>query len=92
MLEGNLILVAAGDLTLGGRQTSNGAIAFTNYDHNDANNLGTAILTPQDPLSGLDELARQVRSSGIRKVNGDVIVDTRLFDSYCYRMAQCPEC
>ena len=82
VLEGNLTLVAAGDLTLGGRQTSNGLIAFTNFDHNDANNLGTAILTPQNPLSGLDELARQVRSSGIRTVNGDVIVDTRLFDSH----------
>ena len=49
-LSGDLILVAAGDLTLGGRQTADDTIAFTDFDHNDANNLGTAILTPQNPL------------------------------------------
>jgi PBP4 family serine-type D-alanyl-D-alanine carboxypeptidase len=81
-LRGNLILVAAGDLTFGGRLTSPGTIAFTNFDHNDANNLGTAILTPQNPLFGLDTLARQVRASGIRSVSGDVIVDDRLFEPY----------
>jgi D-alanyl-D-alanine carboxypeptidase/D-alanyl-D-alanine-endopeptidase (penicillin-binding protein 4) len=81
-LRGELILVAAGDLTLGGRLNANGTIAFTDFDHNDANNLGTAILTPQDPLDGLDTLARQVRAAGIRTVTGDVIVDDRLFDSF----------
>lgn len=82
VLNGDLILVAAGDLTLGGRANADGSIAFTSFDHNDANNLGTAILTPQDPLRGLDELARQVRSAGIRSVSGDVVVDDRLFDGY----------
>ncbi|PZR56942.1 MAG: peptidase S13 [Candidatus Eremiobacter antarcticus] len=80
-LAGDLTLVAAGDLTLGGRREINGRIAFTNFDHNDANNLNTAILTPQDPLRGLDELARQVRASGIRSVN-DVVIDNRLFEKY----------
>ncbi|HKE36746.1 MAG TPA: D-alanyl-D-alanine carboxypeptidase/D-alanyl-D-alanine-endopeptidase [Candidatus Baltobacteraceae bacterium] len=82
VLRGNLILVAAGDLTFGGRLLPDGSVAFTDFDHNDANNLGTAILTPQDPLHGLDNLARQVRASGIRSVSGDVVVDDRLFDSY----------
>jgi PBP4 family serine-type D-alanyl-D-alanine carboxypeptidase len=81
-LHGNLVLVGAGDLTLGGRLTYTGKIAFTNFDHNDANNLGTAILTPQNPLRALEELATQVRASGIRSVSGDVIVDDRLFDPY----------
>jgi PBP4 family serine-type D-alanyl-D-alanine carboxypeptidase len=80
-LRGELILVAAGDLTLGGRLNADGSIAFTDFDHNDANNLGTAILTPQDPLHGLDSLAQQVRASGIRTVT-DVVVDDRLFASF----------
>jgi PBP4 family serine-type D-alanyl-D-alanine carboxypeptidase len=82
VLKGDLILVGAGDLTFGGRANADGSIAFTNFDHNDANNLDTAILTPQDPLRGLNELARQVRAAGIRAVSGDVIVDDRLFQSY----------
>jgi PBP4 family serine-type D-alanyl-D-alanine carboxypeptidase len=81
-LMGDLVLVAAGDLTLGGRVNADGTIAFTDFDHNDANNLGTAILAPQDPLHGLDDLAQQVRASGIRTVTGDVIVDDRLFESF----------
>jgi D-alanyl-D-alanine carboxypeptidase/D-alanyl-D-alanine-endopeptidase (penicillin-binding protein 4) len=81
-LAGNLILVAAGDLTLGGRVTSDDDIAITSFDHNDANNLGTAILTPQDPLHGLDVLAEQVRAAGIRRVSGDVVIDDRLFASF----------
>ena len=82
VLKGDLILVGDGDLTFGGRANTDGSIAFTNFDHNDANNLHTAILTPQDPLRGLNELARQVRAAGIRAVSGDVIVDDRLFQSY----------
>jgi PBP4 family serine-type D-alanyl-D-alanine carboxypeptidase len=82
VLAGDLVLVAAGDLTLGGRLNADGTIAFTDFDHNDANNLGTAILTPQDSLLGLDSLAQQVRASGIRRVTGDVVVDDRLFESF----------
>ena len=82
VLNGDLVLVAAGDLTLGGRLNADGTIAFTDFDHNDANNLGTAILTPQDPLYGLDNLAQLVRASGIREVTGEVVVDDRLFDNF----------
>src|SRR5690242_17996255 len=32
VLRGNLILVAAGDLTMGGRTNPDGSIAFTNFD------------------------------------------------------------
>jgi D-alanyl-D-alanine carboxypeptidase/D-alanyl-D-alanine-endopeptidase (penicillin-binding protein 4) len=81
-LHGNLYLVGGGDLTFGGRLKRNGHVAITNFDQGDADNLGTAKLTPQNPLRALNELARQVRASGIRSVRGDVVVDDRLFPSY----------
>lgn len=81
-LKGDLILVAKGDLTMGGRDNGDDTLAITDFDHNDANNLGSAILTTPDPLEGLDKLAQQVAASGITKVSGDVIVDDRLFKAF----------
>src|SRR4051794_17925421 len=78
-LKGDLILVAKGDLTMGGRDNGDDTIAITDFDHNDANNLGSAILTTPDPLAGLNKLAAQVAASGIRRVSGDVVIDDRLF-------------
>ena len=79
-LDGDLILVASGDPTLGGRTDSQGKIAFTDNDHIYAQFSGTAELTPQDPLTGLNELARQVAAKGVQRIGGDVRVDDRLFD------------
>ncbi|MGH7192246.1 MAG: D-alanyl-D-alanine carboxypeptidase/D-alanyl-D-alanine-endopeptidase, partial [Candidatus Saccharimonadales bacterium] len=77
-LEGDLILVASGDLSLGGRTDEAGHIAYTNADHIYG---GDGVeLTKGDPLAGLNELARQVAASGIHAVQGDVLVDDRLFD------------
>ena len=78
-LNGNLILVASGDLTMGGRATPEGEIAYTNVDHNDANALGICQLTPQNPLAGIEDLARQAAKKGIGEIKGEVIVDTRFF-------------
>ena len=79
-LAGDLILVASGDPTMGGRTTPDGGIAYTPIDHIYANVFPTlATLTPEDPLAGLDDLARQVAAAGIRRVQGDVVVDARLF-------------
>jgi len=82
-LYGDLILVASGDVTMGGRTTVDEKIAYTNMDHTDAGMDGIfeAILTEPDPLAGLNELARQVAASGIRYVKGDVIIDNRLFET-----------
>jgi D-alanyl-D-alanine carboxypeptidase/D-alanyl-D-alanine-endopeptidase (penicillin-binding protein 4) len=78
-LDGDLILVGKGDLTLGGRTRPDGTVDFTNLDHNDANGIPGATLTPEDPLTGLDELAAQVRAAGVDTVAGDVLVDDRLW-------------
>jgi D-alanyl-D-alanine carboxypeptidase/D-alanyl-D-alanine-endopeptidase (penicillin-binding protein 4) len=80
-IRGDLILVAAGDLTMGGRATESGEIAFVDTDHTYSNWLDDAALTPQDPLAGLKELARQVAAAGVKKIAGDVLIDDRLFDS-----------
>ncbi|MBI3865765.1 MAG: D-alanyl-D-alanine carboxypeptidase/D-alanyl-D-alanine-endopeptidase [Planctomycetia bacterium] len=79
-LQGDLILVASGDLSLGGRTLADGRIAFKNSDHTYANGSTTGELTEPDPLAGLNELARQVAQAGIKRIGGDVFIDDRLFD------------
>jgi len=79
-LKGDLILVANGDITMGGRAMPDGHIAYTEFDHTDANALDGAVLTDPDPLAGLDKLARQVAQKGIKKISGDIVIDDRLFD------------
>ncbi|MFJ8039607.1 D-alanyl-D-alanine carboxypeptidase/D-alanyl-D-alanine-endopeptidase [Kitasatospora sp. NPDC096147] len=78
-LDGDLALVAQGDLTMGGRTAPDGSVSFTDTDHTYANDLPGATLTPEDPLAGLDLIAAQVRESGITEVRGDVVIDPRLF-------------
>ncbi len=80
-LDGDLVLVASGDLTMGGRTNNQGHIAITDMDHGDANALPSVELTPQDPVQGLDDLAQQVAAAGIKKVDGNVIIDDRLFET-----------
>ncbi|HMP03401.1 MAG TPA: D-alanyl-D-alanine carboxypeptidase/D-alanyl-D-alanine-endopeptidase [Gemmatales bacterium] len=79
-LHGNLILVASGDPSLGGRTGKYGQIEFKDIDHTYANGNNEAELTEADPLAGLNELARQVAAAGIRRVRGDVLIDDRLFE------------
>lgn len=85
VLEGDLILVASGDFTMGGRRESDGSIAVSDLDHNEANTLGNAELTAPDPLWGYDTLAAQVAASGITAIAGDVIIDDRLFQPFDFR-------
>ncbi len=80
VLKGDLILVASGDLTFGGRTDSQGRVAFANTDHTYAGFSAKAELTEPDPLAGLEELARQVTEVEIKRIEGDVIIDDRLFD------------
>jgi D-alanyl-D-alanine carboxypeptidase/D-alanyl-D-alanine-endopeptidase (penicillin-binding protein 4) len=78
-LKGDLILVAKGDLTLGGRTDAHGRMAFRDHDHIYAGFMSDAQVTDTDPLAGLKELAKQVAAAGIRGVDGDVLIDDRLF-------------
>jgi len=84
-LRGNLILVASGDLTMGGRTNPDGSIAVSSWDHNEADSLGNAVLTKPDPLAGYRRLARAVKAAGIRRVTGEIVVDDRLFKPFYFR-------
>jgi D-alanyl-D-alanine carboxypeptidase len=85
VLQGDLILVASADLTMGGRTNPDGSLAIINYDHNEANSLGNAQLTKPDPLAGFRKLAEQVAAAGIKEVTGDVVIDDRLFQPFDFR-------
>ena len=81
-LRGDLFVVASGDLTFGGRTLPDGTLAFADHDHTYADGTTTTdSLTPTDPLAGLNALARQVRAAGIERVEGEVLIDARLFDA-----------
>ena len=79
VLAGDLVLIAKGDITMGGQTGADGRVVFTNLDHNDANLLPGATIAGNNPLAGLDRLARQVKAAGITRVSGDVVIDDRLF-------------
>jgi D-alanyl-D-alanine carboxypeptidase/D-alanyl-D-alanine-endopeptidase (penicillin-binding protein 4) len=85
-LDGNLILVGSGDLSLGLREQPDGTLYYENAPEIDQSyaNLGVpgAVEPPGNPLAGLDQLASMVRNSGIARVNGDVVIDDRLFTPY----------
>lgn len=81
VLQGDLILVASGDLALGGRTGTDGSLLYTDNDHSYAGGHLLARLVDVDPRAGLDSLARQIAAAGVQSVSGDVIIDDRLFDA-----------
>jgi D-alanyl-D-alanine carboxypeptidase len=85
ILHGDLILDASGDITMGGRTNPDASIAISDYDHNEADSLGNAVLTKPDPLAGYMNLARQVARSGITEIKGNVVIDDRLFKPFNFR-------
>lgn len=80
VLRGDLILVARGDPSLGGRTGPDGSLLFEDDDHSYAGGNPDAAVVPTDPLAGLDHLAREVAASGIKMVSGLVLVDDRYFE------------
>jgi len=82
-LNGNLVLVGSGDLCLGLREQPGGTLYYENFPDLDQSyatiGIPGAVEPPGNPLAGLDQLAAMVRDSGITRVNGDVVIDDRLF-------------
>jgi D-alanyl-D-alanine carboxypeptidase/D-alanyl-D-alanine-endopeptidase (penicillin-binding protein 4) len=85
-LTGNLILVGSGDMTFGLREQRNGTLYYESLPKVDQSyaNIGLpgAVEPPGDPLAALNQLAGRVRASGISRVNGNVVIDDRLFTPY----------
>jgi D-alanyl-D-alanine carboxypeptidase/D-alanyl-D-alanine-endopeptidase (penicillin-binding protein 4) len=84
-VTGDVVLVASGDLAMGGRGALDGNFEHTfnaeNVDHVYADIAPNAARVG-DPLAGVDELARQVAAKGVTRIDGDVVVDTRLWEAY----------
>lgn len=78
-LKGDLILVASGDITMGGRTLPDGRIAYTGIDH--ANGMTGTQENPTKPdhRAGINQLVGQVLRSGIRTIQGEIVIDDRLF-------------
>src|ERR1051326_9125804 len=76
-LDGDLILVAAGDPNLSNRIQPDGTLAFENEDHayGGADSKGL----PGDPLLVMREFAKQIAAKEIKRVKGSVLVDISLF-------------
>jgi len=77
-LKGDLVLVASGDPNLSGRIQPDGTLGFENEDHSYGGSPDTRAVTG-DPLLVIRELARQVFSHGVRRIEGRVLVDASLF-------------
>jgi len=76
-LDGDLVLLASGDMDLSNRIQADGTLAFEDEDHSygvpDSKGL------PGDPLQVIREFAKQIAGKGIKRIKGRVLVDASLF-------------
>ena len=72
-LRGDVILVASGDPNLSNRVQPDGTLAFMDHDHT---YQGPAL--PGDPLAVLRAMAKQIAAKGVRKIDGNVYIDSSL--------------
>ena len=85
VLNGDLVLRASGDFTMGLRRLPDQTMAIGQIDHNEALAAGTATLTEGDPRRAYRELATQIAGSGVTQITGEVIIDDRLFQPFDFR-------
>ncbi len=79
-LNGDLVLVASGDLNLSGRVLANDTLDWAARDHAYAGMLpGKSVAG--EPLRVMKELAAGVLMKGIWRVRGHIIVDASMFSS-----------
>jgi len=77
ILHGDLVLVASGDPNLSNRVSAD-TLSFFDVDHAMGNHLAARPVAG-DRLTVLRALAEQVRNSGIRRIDGHIVVDVSLF-------------
>ncbi len=76
-LQGDLVLVASGDLNLSNRIQPDGTLAFEDEDHSYGGPDSQGL--PGDPLMVIREIAKQVAAKGIKHIKGRVLIDVSLF-------------
>ena len=76
-LDGDLILVGAGDYNLSNRIQPDGTLAFEDEDHSYGGPDSKGL--PGDPRVVIREFAKQIADRGIKKVKGKLLVDATLF-------------
>lgn len=68
---------------MGLRESAGDTLFYENAPavNQNTSNIGVpgAVEPPGNPLSALDQLAGMVRASGITRVDGNVVIDDRLF-------------
>lgn len=78
VLHGDIVVAAAGDMNLSGRIQPDGSLAFKDEDHSYWPMEGAAPVTG-DPIGPIRAMARQAAAKGIKRVTGQVYVDSSLF-------------
>ncbi|HEY2458446.1 MAG TPA: D-alanyl-D-alanine carboxypeptidase/D-alanyl-D-alanine-endopeptidase [Candidatus Acidoferrum sp.] len=76
-LQGDLVLVASGDLDLSNRIQPDGTLAFEDEDHSYGGPDSKGL--PGDRLVVMREFAKQIADKGIKRIKGRVLVDVSLF-------------
>jgi PBP4 family serine-type D-alanyl-D-alanine carboxypeptidase len=76
-LQGDLILVASGDLNLSNRIQSDDTLIFEDEDHSYGGPDSKGL--PGDPLVVIRDFAKQIAAKGIKRIKGRVLVDVSLF-------------
>jgi N-acyl-D-amino-acid deacylase len=76
-LQGDLLLVASGDLNLSNRIQPDDTLTFEDEDHSYGGPDSKGL--PGDPLAVIRDFAKQIAAKGIKRIKGRVLVDASLF-------------